>query len=141
MAMPTTEMSAQVAVLPRDAVTGFSSSVLRPAMMETSATMMSVSHHALARCGDGFVQDGVEECDDGNRIDSDACRNNCRAARCGDGIVFLDLEDCDDGNLSDNDGCTNRCAVARCGDGFVQEGIEECDDANVSAADACTNVC
>jgi cysteine-rich repeat protein len=37
-------------------------------------------------CGDGEVQ-GAEECDDGNDVDDDACRNDCVAARCGDGIL------------------------------------------------------
>lgn len=37
---------------------------------------------ALTRCGDGIVQSPnssgqYEECDDGNTIDTDACRNNC----------------------------------------------------------------
>lgn len=31
----------------------------------------------LAACGDGAVQVGVEECDDGNRVDDDECSNNC----------------------------------------------------------------
>ena len=37
-------------------------------------------------CGDGVVQD-TEECDDGNEIDTDLCRNNCEMPTCGDGIV------------------------------------------------------
>ena len=28
-----------------------------------------------------------EACDDGNQVDSDACRNDCTAARCGDGVA------------------------------------------------------
>ena len=31
----------------------------------------------LARCGDGYIRAGVEQCDDGNAIDDDACRNDC----------------------------------------------------------------
>jgi cysteine-rich repeat protein len=30
-----------------------------------------------AICGDGFVHAGAEQCDDGNTIDSDGCRNSC----------------------------------------------------------------
>jgi cysteine-rich repeat protein len=44
------------------------------------------------QCGDGVLDPG-EQCDDGNRIDSDACVR-CAFARCGDGIVSQD-EDCD----------------------------------------------
>ena len=32
-----------------------------------------------AKCGDGFVQAGAEECDDGNAVDNDACSNTCKA--------------------------------------------------------------
>ena len=30
-----------------------------------------------ASCGDGFVQMGVEQCDDGNEVDNDGCKNDC----------------------------------------------------------------
>ena len=30
-----------------------------------------------AACGDGVIFLGVEDCDDGNRNDSDSCTNNC----------------------------------------------------------------
>ena len=39
-----------------------------------------------AGCGNGVVELG-EECDDGNRIDNDACSNDCREAFCGDGTM------------------------------------------------------
>ena len=29
------------------------------------------------RCGDGVVQSPMEECDDGNANDGDACHNDC----------------------------------------------------------------
>ena len=62
-------------------------------------------------CGDGILSVG-EECDDGNTIDSDGCRNDCLNARCGDGVIRTDVgtdddtEVCDDGNTSDLDDCT-----------------------------------
>jgi cysteine-rich repeat protein len=96
---------------------------------------------ALARCGDGLVQEGVEGCDDGNTDHGDDCGNDCVAARCGDGVVQAGLEACDDGNDSDEDGCLSNCIAARCGDGNVHAGIEECDDQNLDDADACTNAC
>src|SRR5690606_3094594 len=37
-------------------------------------------------CGDGHLDPG-EACDDGNRVDDDACTNACALPRCGDGIV------------------------------------------------------
>ena len=31
-----------------------------------------------AHCGDGHLQEEVEDCDDGNEVDGDACANDCR---------------------------------------------------------------
>ncbi len=45
------------------------------------------------RCGNGF-RDPLEECDDGNRIDHDACSNSCKLRECGNGIVEPG-EECD----------------------------------------------
>jgi cysteine-rich repeat protein len=59
------------------------------------------------------VQDGIEECDDGDAnsdTEPDACRTDCRRARCGDGTVDTD-EACDDGNVRSGDGCSRRCTV------------------------------
>ena len=42
---------------------------------------MRVAMTTVAACGDGVVQDGVEECDDGNDIDTDGCRNDCTVAQ------------------------------------------------------------
>jgi cysteine-rich repeat protein len=30
-------------------------------------------------CGDGFVQEGVEECDDGNNANNDGCGSLCKS--------------------------------------------------------------
>ena len=68
------------------------------------------------QCGNGIVE-GDEQCDDGNRNDADACRNDCTNAVCGDGVVATSLgEECDDGNTVPNDGCTD-CKIdgAMCG--------------------------
>jgi cysteine-rich repeat protein len=64
-----------------------------------------------AACGDGNVQMGVEECDDGNMVETDACINTCKAAKCGDGKVQANVEQCDDGNMIDNDACSNACKL------------------------------
>ena len=82
---------------------------------------------------------GWKQCDDGNQIDNDACRNNCEVARCGDGAIGPG-EECDDGNADDNDACRNNCDGGRCGDGLIQAG-ETCDDANRIDNDACRNTC
>ena len=94
-----------------------------------------------ARCGDGFVHEGVEECDDGNALNDDDCLIGCVVATCGDGFVHQVDEACDDGNDRDEDECTNACTVAACGDGWVQEGAEACDDGNTSNTDNCLNDC
>jgi cysteine-rich repeat protein len=87
-------------------------------------------------CGDGIVQAG-EQCDDDNDITSDACPA-CQLAFCGDGYMQAGVESCDDGNMSSNDACTNPfCEPAVCGDGIVWEGMEECDDGNMDDNDGC----
>ena len=95
-----------------------------------------------ARCGDGIIWLGNEQCDEGegNSEESGAtCRTNCTEARCGDGVADPG-EECDDGNDINTDACTNACADAVCGDGFVQPG-EVCDDGNQLNGDGCNAAC
>mgnify|MGYP001766490322 CR=1 FL=1 len=42
-----------------------------------------------------FSGGGVEECDDGNVVNTDACKNNCSNNICGDGVVYTGVETCD----------------------------------------------
>ena len=85
---------------------------------------------------------GFEQCDDGNQIDEDGCRNTCVVAVCGDGVTPTDLQQgepgfgaCDDGNEDDTlDGCSTTCVGAVGGDGFVGPG-EGCDDGNDDPTD------
>ena len=97
-------------------------------------------------CGDGVVN-GVEQCDDGNRSNTDACTNECVDATCGDGITRLDIaegepgfESCDDANQVNDDACRNSCRLPSCGDGLLDDS-EACDDGNAVNDDACGNIC
>jgi len=110
-----------------------------------SGSSGSKASSASIVCGNGIVQ-AFEICDDGNKIDTDACRNNCtinfNPQTCGNGIRE-GTEQCDDGNQNEADLCTSKCTNIRqpvCGDGR-QEGIEECDDGNRVDTDSCSNTC
>jgi cysteine-rich repeat protein len=87
------------------------------------------------------AQAGIEACDDGNAIETDACLSTCVTASCGDGFVQAGVEACDDANVVPTDACLNTCVAATCGDGFVQAGVEACDDGNANNSDACLNTC
>ena len=93
----------------------------------------------MARCGDGVVHEGMEECDDGNRNQFDDCPNDCLHWPLAVMAIVQGNEECDDGDLN---GATptvwHLCRAEGCGDGVVQEG-EECDDANAVGTDGCTN--
>jgi cysteine-rich repeat protein len=90
-------------------------------------------------CGDGQLQ-APEQCDDGNRVDTDACLA-CVDATCGDRVVWSGNEACDDGNVDPADACLPSCEAPRCGDGFVQRPGEDCDDGNTQPGDACPASC
>ena len=92
-------------------------------------------------CGDGFVFQGVEECDDGDDDNTDYCLVGCSLATCGDNIVQVGAEDCDDGNEDDGDECLTGCRLPHCGDGYLRRGVEECDDGNVLDTDDCVRGC
>ena len=82
------------------------------------------------------MRDEGEECDDGNKVDEDACpsgaKGTCAAAKCGDGIVYMGVEECDG-----EEGCAENCEwMAECGNGAVEAG-EACDDGNDVDEDAC----
>ncbi len=87
-----------------------------------------------AVCGDGFIWDGHEECDDGNLTDGDGCSTTCISEICGDGTL-QGGEACDDGNLTDGDGCESDCTVTICGD------PADCGDVNSFICDVNTQTC
>lgn len=63
-----------------------------------------------AVCGNGMQESG-EECDDGDRINTNDCTNACDLAACGDGILHEGVEECEDGNADSRDGCDAVCTV------------------------------
>ncbi|MDX2090501.1 MAG: DUF4215 domain-containing protein [Kofleriaceae bacterium] len=95
-----------------------------------------------ARCGDGFVHAGFEQCD-GTAGTKPAGHNEatcgttgaaaCRWQYCGNG--FLEgAEQCDDGNNNSGDGCTASCIREYCGDGVDNNGsAEQCDGGGETA--------
>ena len=66
----------------------------------------------FAKCGDGFVHAGVEQCDLGaNNSNAGACTLVCKNAVCGDALTGPG-EACDDGNPINGDGCNTNCVVS-----------------------------
>ncbi|MBN2341687.1 MAG: DUF4215 domain-containing protein [Deltaproteobacteria bacterium] len=105
-----------------------------------------------ARCGDGVVQDEVEECDDGLNLTvyspstEPGCAPGCvLGSYCGDGVLnSLFGEVCDDGlNPGGYEECAPDCTLdIRCGDKIVQEEHgEACDDGNTVSGDGCSMNC
>ena len=110
-----------------------------------------------ARCGDGFTEAGVEQCDDGNTSNTDACTNACKNAVCGDGFIRAGVEQCDDGNAVTETTCpygTASCTTCSatcqdftatgnvCGDGVIDpDGHEVCDDGNALGCGQCSASC
>ena len=94
----------------------------------------------IATCGDGYLYEGFEECDDGNSDNTDDCVEGCALASCGDGFVQEGVEQCDDANDDNTDACNDLCLPTSCGDGVLQEG-EQCDDGNDDDSDECPGTC
>jgi len=74
------------------------------------------------------MQEGDEDCDDGDdNGDDKTCSENC-TLNCGDGVVNGDGEACDDGDDNGDDKtCSENCTL-NCGDGVVNGNEEECDN-------------
>ncbi|MEM6292235.1 MAG: DUF4215 domain-containing protein [Myxococcota bacterium] len=94
-----------------------------------------------ARCGDGFIFEGVEQCDDGdgNNGPDQFCTSECLINVCGDGFQGPG-EECDPGadQIGPGQFCLDGCILNVCGDGDQWAG-EACDDGNDDNTDACVN--
>lgn len=100
-----------------------------------------------ATCGDGFVQQNVESCDDGS--ESATCNADCSLTKCGDMKLNMAAgEICDLGpqNGLYASGCGPSCKDVGtfCGDGLITAPDEKCDPAkpleNATCTDECTMV-
>lgn len=91
-----------------------------------------------AVCGDGTVNAGIEECDDGNVTNGDGCSSSCALEECGNGAI-------DPGETCEPPGtqtCTANCILAQssCGNGKVEAELgETCEDGNDAKGDGCRN--
>src|SRR5207244_2022557 len=76
--------------------------VFRPAPQAAQALRTEAVAAAAGRalCGNGIVEPG-EECDDGNRVDTDDCRNDCTRTVC------CTLDPLEQARCDDNDPCTD----------------------------------
>ncbi|MGC6417669.1 MAG: DUF4215 domain-containing protein [Bradymonadia bacterium] len=97
-----------------------------------------------AECGNGRREPG-EQCDDGDRVDNNACDNRCELTpACGDGSLDPQ-EACDDGNLRAGDGCSALCTIEPLRD--LEAGQIDCRTFNTCLGDcgpgddACVQAC
>lgn len=108
------------------------------------------------QCGNN-IQEGEEECDEGDQVDGDGCDASCRIEECGNNRVDR-YEYCDPGTGTAEDGfanfasedCNIYCDWSWCGDGIIDEGYdytseqafaESCDDGNNDNGDGCAQDC
>jgi cysteine-rich repeat protein len=108
-------------------------------------SLVEESERPAPECGDGQLDESLEECDDGNTDENDGCSSWCEIEacdpECGNGLVD-EGEECDDGNAVNGDGCSYLCLdesiPPSCGDGYVDTAAgEECDDGNTDENDGC----
>ncbi len=91
-------------------------------------------HCQPAKCGDGYLWLGHEQCDDGNLTDGDGCSRTCMLESCGNNVIDSG-EACDSGGQDTSD-CDWDCTVVQCGDGHVnQVAGEQCEPEGNESAD------
>ncbi|CAD8198461.1 unnamed protein product [Paramecium octaurelia] len=86
-------------------------------------------------CGDGFVVEGQEICDDGNDIQYDGC-HNCENS-CREHCQICDYQNClDISDQADINPDSDNEIISICGDSIVTS-FEQCDDGNDDPFDGC----
>ena len=117
----------------------------------TDEVLNILSARNRCACGDGFLEGPnilgmYEECDDGNRINTDACTNECKPATANDGICWGGMERC--GECCDLQGeCypCNDCVgypgeIANCDENEICVGFDTTDGSvNPSCAVSCSS--
>lgn len=117
-------------------------------------------------CGNAHYLPGLEECDDGNGIETDGCNSTCQIQPysfcdvtltqcdvCGNSLINTP-ETCDDSNRTPLDGCSSSCQIESgwnctgipsdcsfCGNSVIETPNEECDDGNTVDTDGCSLSC
>src|SRR5262245_35306528 len=93
-------------------------------------TGLATRNWVTAASGDGVINQGTEECDDGNLVSGDGCDSNCTPTACGNGITTQG-EQCDDHNTVDGDGCSATCQLQDICTDLIDndnDGRIDCDD-------------
>lgn len=104
-------------------------------------------------CGNG-IQEGAEQCDDGNQDDTDGCTKACLKNVCGDSHLYTGVEECDNGTSNGSavcsaeygstcPTCSKSCKIQLtqggfCGDGIVNTGSSEQCDGNATVKSSIT---
>ena len=93
--------------------------VLAGSQRTGSITGSATKSWVTASCGDHVVNQGTEQCDDGNSVNGDGCDNNCTLTALRRRHPAQPAKQCDDGNTVNGDGCDANCTVTACGNGIV----------------------
>ncbi len=90
----------------------------------TDTTATTTTGEPPPVCGNNVIEAPLEECDDGNLDDGDACLSTCVQATCGDGFLWGGVEECDDGpnNSFEPGACRPNCEKPACGDSGLYVG-------------------
>ena len=118
---------------------------VQPTQLDIVRIVGSPEVRDCPRCGDGRINQSLEECDgdEAAACGAAACHSDCSCSECGNGLMEIG-EECDGSEASacGNDVCLPDCTCAVCGNGITEPG-EECDrdDADSCGAGTCRNDC
>ena len=109
--------------------------------------ILDVSEVIEPVCGDGIVNQNIEECDDGNNINDDTCTNECVLTVCGDAIIQNPngegIEEVCDGNSESCNSPTGYSGLIQCNSencnyqGMVCESAQFCGDNTKNGFEDC----